>query len=403
MLSQKRDLRTCRPLWLDKGKPRIARSKAAYKWSDVIVVGSGVSGALVADALQSAGLSVAVVDRRNILSGSTPASTALLQSEIDTPLIELEKRIGKNKAARVWWRSAQAVQALTDRISDLGIVCDYIKRTTLYLPGNVLDAKGLKLECEARKRIGFRSELLNREELASFAGLNRPAAILTHGNAEADPVKLVAGLWRHFVKAGGTLFANTEITEIDASSRGVVLGTADGKVLRAAKVVFCTGYEIMKFAQPRGYKIASTWVLASKVQRRSLWPTQSLIWQAADPYIYMRTTADGRIIAGGEDERFSDAVERDKLTEQKIKSIARKASAIWPHADFTAEFSWAGSFGNSPNGLPAIGPVKSKPNCYAVLGFGGNGITFSMLAAQLIARHIVGISDPDAELFALGS
>ena len=30
------------------------------------------------------------------------------------------------------------------------------------------------------------------------------------------------------------------------------------------------------------------------------------IWEASDPYLYMRATADGRVICGGEDEEFSD-------------------------------------------------------------------------------------------------
>jgi len=38
--------------------------------------------------------------------------------------------------------------------------------------------------------------------------------------------------------------------------------------------------------------------------------------------------------------------------------------------------------------------------CYAALGYGGNGITFSMLAAQLIQRSICGACDPDTDLFA---
>ena len=40
------------------------------------------------------------------------------------------------------------------------------------------------------------------------------------------------------------------------------------------------------------------------------------------------------------------------------------------------------------------------PNCYAVLGYGGNGITFSALAAQLLRNQIVGSSDSDAQRFA---
>ena len=39
------------------------------------------------------------------------------------------------------------------------------------------------------------------------------------------------------------------------------------------------------------------------------------------------------------------------------------------------------------------------PGCYAVLGYGGNGITFSMLAAQLLRGLISGEGDADEDLF----
>ena len=65
-----------------------------------------------------------------------------------------------------------------------------------------------------------------------------------------------------------------------------------------------------------------------------------------------------------------------------------------------ADFAWAGTFGESENGLPSIGPVPDMPNCYAVLGYGGNGITFGVLAAQIIAQQLCGQPDPDEALFA---
>jgi glycine/D-amino acid oxidase-like deaminating enzyme len=40
------------------------------------------------------------------------------------------------------------------------------------------------------------------------------------------------------------------------------------------------------------------------------------------------------------------------------------------------------------------------PNCFAVLGFGGNGMTYAMIGAQLIERLIIGETDPDQDLFA---
>ena len=61
---------------------------------DVLVVGAGITGALIADALAAAGMSVAVIDRREAGWGSTAASTALLQYEIDTELQDLATQRG---------------------------------------------------------------------------------------------------------------------------------------------------------------------------------------------------------------------------------------------------------------------------------------------------------------------
>jgi glycine/D-amino acid oxidase-like deaminating enzyme len=401
-LTHKRDLRTGRPVWLASGLPKLRIDKTLpTNLCDVVVVGTGISGALVADSLLNAGLSVLVIDRRKPMSGSTPASTALLQSELDTPLVELQRKLGKSNAARVWLRSAQAVRALQDRIEDLDIPCDFQPRSTLYLPGNVLNIDGLQKETEARQKLGLRSAYIGRAALLALSGLHKAGAVRTQGNAEADPAKLVAGLWRSFLARGGKMLADVDITDVDQSKSQVRLETSDGQRIHARHVVFCTGYELMKFAQPKGYKVISTWVLATKPQPTHLWKGQSLIWEAADPYLYLRTTKDGRIIAGGEDEPFSDETKRDALLPKKIAAIARKAKKLLPHADFEADFAWAGCFGESPTGLPAVGPVNGLSRCYAVLGFGGNGITFSMLAAQLVSRHIQSIKDPDAELFAL--
>lgn len=134
-LTEKRDLRTGTPLWLANGLPRLNVEKSASGMkADVVVVGTGISGALVADAMLNAGYSVLAVDRRKPLSGSTAASTALLQSELDTPLLELQRKVGKSNAARAWLRSAQVVEVLRNRTRDLQIECGFNSRTSLYLP-----------------------------------------------------------------------------------------------------------------------------------------------------------------------------------------------------------------------------------------------------------------------------
>jgi glycine/D-amino acid oxidase-like deaminating enzyme len=84
---------------------------------------------------------------------------------------------------------------------------------------------------------------------------------------------------------------------------------------------------------------------------------------------------------------------------EKTDLIARKIRDLVPGLRFEIEHRWAGAFGESDTGLPFIDRVPGHPNCYAVMGFGGNGITYSTIAAEVISRLIAGRDDPDADLY----
>ena len=85
--TRKDDLRTGTPFWVKTPHSTVtAEREADAGHVDVIVVGAGISGALMAEALSRAGRSVLILDRRPPVRGSTPASTAMIQHEIDVPL-----------------------------------------------------------------------------------------------------------------------------------------------------------------------------------------------------------------------------------------------------------------------------------------------------------------------------
>lgn len=332
--------------------------------------------------------------------GSTAASTALLQFELDTPLVHLGRKIGPRAAARAWKCSHSAVNELRTQVHRLGIQARLDSRPSLYLAGDVLDARGLRREVSARQKLGLPSEFLDRHTLRHHFDVDRPAAILSHGNAEADPVALAAGFLRDAIRCGARLHAPHEVTDLRANGRYTTLATADGLEIQARHVVLCTGYELPKIVPAGKHQIYSTWALATAPQPRKLWPQRALIWEASEPYLYMRATADGRVVCGGEDEEFSDEKHRDSLIATKTARLQAKLGRLFPQLDTRAAFAWTGSFGASTSGTPSFGRIPGYPCCFAVLGYGGNGITFSMLAASMIASAVRGRPDPDAKLFA---
>lgn len=400
-MKRKLDLRTGKSVWLSYRVPKPASSPLERNIkTDVLVIGAGISGAMIAEALTDNGLSVVMIDRRGPMLGSTPATTALVQNELDTPLSLLSKQIGKDNARSAWRRSRLAVAALKARIQELGIKCDFAERPSLLLAGDVLDASGLAEEVELRREAGVYADYLTRAVLKQRFGIGRAAAILNPDNIAIDPRKLTAGFLNKALARGAVIHAPVEATTFESGKLGVTVATKSGREIKAQYVVLATGYELASIAPSKGQKVISTWALATRPQPSQLWPREAFIWEASDPYLYLRATPDGRVICGGEDEELQDKEKRDALLPSKIDTISRKLAKLMPQLDVTPEYAWAGSFGVTPTGLPIIGAVPGHPRIQSIMGYGGNGITFSRIATELVTSAILGKKDADAALFA---
>ncbi len=395
------DLRTGRSVWTayEVSPVPVTPLKRDVK-TQALVVGMGISGAMIAETLTAAGFKVIAIDRRGALLGSTPASTALVQYEIDVPLSHLAKSIGRADAERAWRRSRLAVANLSARIDELGIACDKTVRSSLLLAGNRLGSGGLRAEAAARRAAGLYAEYLAPEALRTRFGITRAGAILSPQNLALDPRQLTAGLLLHAIARGARCHAPSEATTIESSAAGVAVSTAAGPVISADHLILATGYELTDIVPTSGHAVSSTWAIATRPQPRALWPGEVLLWEASDPYLYARTTGDGRVICGGEDEPFADESARDALLPEKSRTISEKLAALFPALDPRPAFAWTGSFGTTSSGLPLIGRVPGHPRVHAVMGYGGNGITFSRIAAEIVRAALTGSTDGDASLFA---
>ena len=167
-------------------------------------------------------------------------------------------------------------------------------------------------------------------------------------------------------------------------------------------MVNASGYEINEFIDKKIVKLSSTYAVASEPITSIVpaWKGKTICWNTADPYLYLRLTGDNRVIIGGRDEEFSNAAKRDKLIKVKSALLKKDFSRLFPDLNFIIDFSWAGTFGSTKDSLPFIGPYAKTPHTYYALGFGGNGITFSLIAAQIICDMISGKNNKDAGLFA---
>lgn len=394
------DLRSGYPYWLVKnGLLQTFPPLEQDHKCDVLVIGAGITGSLVAYHLAEAGFSTMVLDQRDAAWGSTAASTALLQYEIDTPLHELIERLGEDHAVRAYKACRDAITKLRELTGKLPDSCGFSLRPSLYVAPTQKAAGPLRQEYDARLRHGFAVQWWDADTLQSHFPFRRPAAIRSEDGAQVDPYRLAYQLLTQGQNMGLQVHDRTAVVSYDLTPRGVVARTDRGCTVRARHVVFATGYEATEMLNRKIVNLNSSFALVSEPLPAPVWHEEMLIWEHADPYLYFRTTADHRIILGGEDEPFQSPRRRDALLVAKTKTLLRKFAGYFPDLKLEAAFSWAGTFGETRDGLAYIGQVPEFPRAFFTLGFGGNGITYSILAAEIIRDRLRGSLHPCDDLF----
>ena len=397
------DLLSSRPFWpIRDGLPAAFPPLTKNVACDVAVIGGGISGAMIAHQLTEAGIETVVLDRREVAHGSTAGNTGLLLYEVDEPLHRLSRQIGREPAERAFRRCRHAIDVAAKLARQSAFDCGFERKSSLYLAATRAHLPRLEREFEARRSAGFDVEWWTRGQLARESTLPHPAAILSTGAAQLDPYRLAYGLLLAAEAAGARVHDRTAVTRWTFRRRGVDLFTSRGARVRTQRLVIATGYESEKFLPNRVGALHSTYaVISEPVAEFAGWPVdRCLLWDTAEPYLYLRTTKDGRALIGGYDEPFRDPQARDRLLPAKARALQRRFRQLFPRIPFEVATAWAGTFGSTTDGLPVIGAHPNVPHTWFALGFGGNGTTFSVIAAEIIRDALLGRADPDADLFA---
>lgn len=368
--------------------------------TDVLVLGGGISGALAAHYLVKEGINCILIDARTIGLGSTCASTALLQYEIDVALHKLIRIRGERAAVRSYKLCEAAVLQLETLARKINAI-DFERKKSLYCAAYKKDLAFLEEEFKARKKHGFSVRWVDERKINKEFGFYSHAGILSGVAAVTDSYMFTHRLLQYNLKRGLQVFDRTTADKITHDRNSIQARTPDKFVIKAKKIVYATGYEVVDFISKPIVKLASTYAVASESFNSSqkLGWNDTIFWNTAKPYLYMRTTRDDRIIIGGRDEEFFSHTKRDQLIPGKTRQLKNDFKKIFPQTPFKPEFSWAGVFGSTKDGLPYVGEYKKMRNSYFALGFGGNGITFSQVAGEIIADLIKGKKNKNADLF----
>lgn len=383
------NIRTNEPFWLIKNA--LTQSYPSLKRdisTEHLIIGGGITGALIAYRLIEDGKEVVMMDRRDVCSGSTAASTAMLQYEIDIPLHELIELRGLTCAVSSYQNCEKAIFDLKKIVDTIKSDCQFEFKKSVYFCTSKKRLEFLQKEFNSRKEHGFKVTWLDKEEMKK-RGIQAYAAIESESGAVMDAYKLANDLLKYCSEKGLKIFDRTEIREI-INKEGKLVAVTDGNFkIESSHIIHCSGYESTETLDEKVVDLKSTYALASEAFETLPEAFRNHIyWNTDSPYLYFRSTGDGRIIMGGGDEKFKNPNARDILLSRKEKSLSEAFRKCFPDIEFKLDYSWAGTFGETQDGLPYYGRPKLNENQHYVLGFGGNGITFSVMGMEAVLHSI---------------
>ncbi len=397
-------LTSSHPFWsVNNGLPANYPSLQRDVSCDAVVIGGGITGALVAVHLAEAGVQTLLLDKRDIGTGSTSASTALLQYEIDVPLRELSKKVGPVAAQRSYELCREAIGKLERLATRLKIDCGFERKPSLFLARHQREVPELREEFQIRRKMGIELEFYDAKAVRRHFPFSRPAALFSQDGGQVDPHHLTHGLLAAGKRVGLEVCDRTKLTRLEQTRSGVRITTQNACQITARRAVIAAGFEAKALLKGEAGTLKSTYALISEpLPAISGWHQQCLIWESGTPYLYLRTTSEGRVIVGGEDEDFVNAKRRDALISQKTRTLVKKFGRLFPDVPLEVAYAWAGTFAETKDGLAYIGVHPRFPHACFALGYGGNGITFSVIAAELIRDYFLGRTNRDAHIFRFG-
>lgn len=346
---------------------------------DVVVIGAGIIGASSAYHLSEAGHRVTVLEaRRGYAEGSSGRSFASVRSQwADDLSIDLS------------WNSIRTYQRFEQQH---GIDVGY--RPTGYLLLWAEDVWARQLEAVAlQRKHGVPVEVLDA------AGAQRFVAFETEGIAGAtygpqdgriDP-HLATGAYLGLARArGASVHLSSTVTAIETGADDTWVVRTPTRTVRAQHVVNAAGGWSSETAALAGI---SAPVVHSKrnVYASAAGAVDRVIPMTCDMAtgVYLRSDGD-RLLFGLSNPHQSDGydTEVDWAWLEDLLGIASRRFPWFADLPLDSRACWAGTYENTPDAKPLIGPEPSAPGWIHACGFSGHGVMQAPEVGRLVAEQV---------------
>jgi len=348
---------------------------------DVAVVGGGITGCSCALALAEAGLRVRLYEAREIAGGASGRNGGFALRGGSAPYLVLAESIGSERTAALWrWTEAELAE-LTTMAGDA-----YRPTGSLRLAADEEEREELLVEYDALRAGGFVAEW--RDELPSPLAGRYSGAIFHPPDGVLQPARLVRRLATRAVEAGVEIHEHTRVGSADETGAETVVVATDG-------------YPSGLLGELEGLIVPTRGqVIATEPIEERLFEVPHYGRHGFD---YWHQAPDGRIVAGGfRDVSLYTEFTADDVTTPVVQDALDRFIESHLGRRLRVDYRWAGIFGMVFDFVPVVGRVPGQDGLWLAGGYSGHGNVLGFACGRLVARAILGDSDPLLEIFEPG-
>ena len=341
---------------------------------EVIVIGAGMAGLLIAYFLKEEGKDVLVLEAKEVASGQTGRTTAKITSQHGLKYSKLLKDVGEKKVRLYARANEAAIEAFARLVQTKKIDCDFA-RVTSYLYSEK-DMEKLKEELEAATFLGIEAFWTKETELPfAVAG-----AVGFRNQAQFCAMDFVCHIRKEL-----EILEHTMVTKVC----GKKVYTKDA-VYTADNIVVATHYPMRNVP---GFYFLREHQERSYVLELSGCKKINGMYYGIDEDGHFFRQAGEHILLGGGSGRTGEHV-----CGVAFHELEMAAEKYYP--DCKVESRWAAQDCMPHDGIPFIGKYSMfTPHLYVATGFQKWGMTTSMVAAMILRDKICGRKNPFEALY----
>jgi glycine/D-amino acid oxidase-like deaminating enzyme/nitrite reductase/ring-hydroxylating ferredoxin subunit len=351
---------------------------------DLAVVGAGVTGLTTALLAARDGARVAVLEARTVGAGTSGKTTGKVTSQHSVIYDTLISRHGEEKARQYAEANQAGMHQMARLAGELDIDCDLTWAQSYAYTQQASKRQTIVDEYEAANRLGLPATLSDSTELP----VPVEAAVVFDGQVHLHAGRYLNGLARGLTDAGGELFENTRVTDIDEQQDCVEVETAGGTV-RAQEVLLATllpiRYAGAYFAKARPTRSFGIALRLRGEAPRGMGITIDSPTRSTRPWL--DPGKEGLIVVGND---YETGTEEDT-------AAAYQDLESWARATFDVEavdYRWSSQDFVSPDRIPYVGRAHLTSRTLVATAFAKWGLTNGTAAAIMISDIIAERENP---------